>query len=74
MNTYRSPQGNTSAGFVAISTEAGPTIYLYSADEIRSLLQAALQMPYHDERAALLPWTYHCLFGLLSVTVLNDDY
>ncbi|TDG01005.1 integrase [Paraburkholderia guartelaensis] len=42
--------------------------YLYSADEIRSLLQAALQMPYHDERAALLPWTYHCLFGLLSVT------
>jgi integrase len=25
-------------------------------------------MPYHDERAALLPWTYHCLFGLLSVT------
>ena len=42
--------------------------YLYSADEIRSLLQAALQMPYHDERGALLPWTYHCLFGLLSVT------
>jgi integrase/recombinase XerD len=42
--------------------------YLYSADEIRSLLQAALQMPYHYERGALLPWTYHCLFGLLSVT------
>jgi integrase len=42
--------------------------YLYSADEIRSLLQAALQMPHHYERGALLPWTYHCLFGLLSVT------
>jgi integrase/recombinase XerD len=42
--------------------------YLYSAYEIRSLLQAALQMPYHYERGALLPWTYHCLFGLLSVT------
>jgi len=42
--------------------------YLYSADEIRSLLQAALQMPHHYESGALLPWTYHCLFGLLSVT------
>jgi integrase/recombinase XerD len=42
--------------------------YLYSTDEIRSLLQVALQMPYHYERGALLPWTYHCLFGLLSVS------
>jgi len=42
--------------------------YLYSADEIRSLLQAALQMPYYYERSALLPLTYHCLFGLLSVS------
>jgi Site-specific recombinase XerD len=25
-------------------------------------------MPYHYERGALLPWTYHCLFGLLSVS------
>lgn len=42
--------------------------YLYSAKEIRSLLQAALQMPYHYHSGALLPWTYYCLFGLLSVT------
>jgi integrase len=42
--------------------------YLYSDNEIRGLLQAALQMPYRYERGALLPWTYHCLFGLLSVS------
>jgi len=42
--------------------------YLYSTSEIRVLLQAALEMPYRYERGALLPWTYHCLFGLLSVT------
>jgi integrase len=42
--------------------------YLYSTGEIRALLQAALQMPYRYERGALLPWTYHCLFGLLSVS------
>lgn len=42
--------------------------YLYSAGEIRALLRAALEMPYHNEREALLPSTYHCLFGLLSVS------
>ncbi|BAO92666.1 tyrosine-type recombinase/integrase [Caballeronia cordobensis] len=42
--------------------------YLYSDDEISKLLQAALQMPYRYERGALLPWTYHCLLGLLSVS------
>ncbi|ANB76366.1 integrase [Paraburkholderia phytofirmans OLGA172] len=42
--------------------------YLYSTSEICALLQAALQMPYRYERGALLPWTYHCLFGLLSVS------
>jgi integrase/recombinase XerD len=42
--------------------------YLYSAGEIRVLLQAALEMPYRNEREALLPSTYHCLFGLLSVS------
>ncbi|WP_089164919.1 tyrosine-type recombinase/integrase [Caballeronia sordidicola] len=42
--------------------------YLYSTGEIRALLRAALQMPYRYERGALLPWTYHCLFGLLSVS------
>ncbi|TDY16788.1 site-specific recombinase XerD [Paraburkholderia sp. BL6665CI2N2] len=42
--------------------------YLYSTKEIRALLRAALQMPYRYERGALLPLTYHCLFGLLSVS------
>jgi integrase/recombinase XerD len=42
--------------------------YLYSASEICALLRAALEMPYRNEREALLPSTYHCLFGLLSVS------
>jgi integrase/recombinase XerD len=45
--------------------------YLYSDDEIRSLLRAALDMPCRYERGELRPWTYHCLFGLLSVTGLR---
>jgi integrase/recombinase XerD len=45
--------------------------YLYSDREIRSLLSAALTMPYHYERGKLRPWTYHCLFGLLSVAGLR---
>ncbi|MEX3845610.1 tyrosine-type recombinase/integrase [Paraburkholderia sp. BR10882] len=42
--------------------------YLYSTREIRALLQAALEMPYRNEREELLPSTYYCLFGLLSVS------
>jgi integrase len=42
--------------------------YLYSTREIRALLQAALDMPYRNEREELLPLTYYCLFGLLSVS------
>ena len=38
--------------------------YLYTDDEIGALLRAALRMPRHGLR----PWTYHCLFGLLSVS------
>jgi len=45
--------------------------YLYSDEEIRSLLRAALDMPCRYERGALRPWTYHCLFGLLSVSGLR---
>jgi integrase/recombinase XerD len=45
--------------------------YLYSDDEIRSLLRAALDMPCRYERGELRPWTYHCLFGLLSVSGLR---
>jgi integrase/recombinase XerD len=42
--------------------------YLYSAKEIQSLLRAALSLP---ARGGLQPWTYQCLFGLLSVTGLR---
>jgi integrase len=42
--------------------------YLYSDDEIRNLLRAALQMPCRYERSALRPWTFYCLLGLLSVS------
>jgi integrase len=45
--------------------------YLYTDDEIESLLDAALKMPCRYERCALRPWVFHCLFGLLSVTGLR---
>jgi len=45
--------------------------YLYSDDEIKRLLRAALNIPHHYERGALLPWVYYCLFGLLSVSGLR---
>jgi integrase len=45
--------------------------YLYSDEEIKSLLRAALKMPHRYESGALLPWVYYCLFGLLSVSGLR---
>jgi integrase len=45
--------------------------YLYSDGEIRRLLNAALNMHCRYGRSELQPWTYHCLFGLLSVTGLR---
>ena len=45
--------------------------YLYSDEEIRSLLRAALKMPCRFERGKLRPWVYYCLFGLLSVSGLR---
>ena len=45
--------------------------YLYSKEEIRSLLRAALKMPYRFERGKLRPWIYYCLFGLLNVSGLR---
>ena len=45
--------------------------YLYSDEEIKSLLRAAVDMPHRYERGALLPWVYYCLFGLLSVSGLR---
>jgi integrase/recombinase XerD len=45
--------------------------YLYSDDEISRLLRAALNMTTRFESAALRPWTFYCLFGLLSVSGLR---
>ena len=45
--------------------------YLYSDDEIRSLLRATLDMPCRCQLSKLRPWTYHGLFGLLSVSGLR---
>lgn len=45
--------------------------YLYSDDEIRRLLRAALTLPYRYQRGALRPWVFYCLLGLLSVTGLR---
>jgi integrase/recombinase XerD len=39
--------------------------YLYTEEEIRRLLQAALNLVTPHK---LQPWTYYCLFGLLAVT------
>ena len=45
--------------------------YLYSQEEIKSLLLAALNMPHRYKSGALLPRVYYCLFGLLSVSGLR---
>ena len=45
--------------------------YLYSVDEIKRLLRAALQMPCRYKRGELRPWTFYCMFGLMSVTGLR---
>lgn len=42
--------------------------YMYSDEQIKELLRAALKLP---AKNCLRPWTYHCLFGLLSVTGLR---
>jgi integrase/recombinase XerD len=51
------------------STRARP--YLYTEQEVRGLLDAALQMPTRWPSTPLRPWVLHCLLGLLSVTGLR---
>ena len=51
------------------TTRARP--YLYTEQEVRSLLDAALQMPTRWPSTPLRPWVFHCLLGLLSVTGLR---
>lgn len=48
--------------------------YIYSDEEIRRLLTAALRIPSADRwsgRYGLKPWTLHCILGLLAVTGLR---
>jgi len=53
-------------GIIAYQGRARP--YLYTEVEIQTLLAAALALP---PAHGLRRWTYHCLFGLLSVTGLR---
>lgn len=45
--------------------------YMYSEQEVRDLLAAALELPSAWRSTPLRPWMFHCLFGLLSVTGLR---
>jgi integrase/recombinase XerD len=45
--------------------------YLYSKKDIQRLLAAAREMPCRYTRCKLRPWTYYCLFGLLSLSGLR---
>ena len=45
--------------------------YLYSKEDIKRLLAATLEMPCRYAHCKLRPWTYYCLFGLLSVSGLR---
>jgi integrase/recombinase XerD len=51
------------------SSRARP--YIYTEQEVRQLLDAALQLPTTWPSTPLRPWVFHCLFGLLSVTGLR---
>ena len=51
------------------STRARP--HLYTEEEIRRLLDAALELPVAWPSTPLRPWVFHGLIGLLSVTGLR---
>jgi len=51
------------------STRARP--YLYTEEEVRGLLDAALELPVTWPSTPLRPWVFYCLIGLLSVTGLR---
>jgi integrase len=42
--------------------------HLYTEDEIKRLLDAALELPVAWPSTSLRPWVFYCLIGLLSVT------
>lgn len=51
------------------STRARP--HLYTEEEVRRLLEAALELPVAWPSTPLRPWVFYCLIGLLSVTGLR---
>ena len=51
------------------STRARP--HLYTEEEVRGLLNAALELPVTWPSTPLRPWVFYCLIGLLSVTGLR---
>jgi integrase len=51
------------------STRARP--HLYAQEEIRKLLDAALELPVAWPSTPPRPWVFYCLLGLLSVTGLR---
>jgi site-specific recombinase XerD len=51
------------------STRARP--HIYTEQEVKRLLDAALQLPTTWPSTPLRPWVFHCLLGLLSVTGLR---
>jgi integrase len=51
------------------SRHVRPQPYFFSAGDIDRLLEAALELPPRD---GLRRWTFHCLYGLLSVSGLRS--
>jgi integrase/recombinase XerD len=45
--------------------------YLYTDEEVESLLAAALRLPTTWHSTPLRPWVFHCFLGLLAVTGLR---
>lgn len=45
-----------------------PRPYIFSEDEIKGLLHAAIEMKFYSSKEALQPQLFHCMFGLLAVT------
>lgn len=62
------PMTEVPPGGMLSSRRSRPKPYLYTERQISQLLETAKSMP---ATYSLLPWTYHCLLGLLAVTGLR---
>ena len=65
----RSTHADSAGGFVAVSPQAGATVPVLGQGDPRPY--CARRFRYPPTARELRPWTYHCLFGLLSVTGLR---